>query len=341
MRVHLKAPGWWDQKTGVIPFLLAPVGYLIGGIMAAQWKFRRPLHASLPVICIGNLNAGGAGKTPTAIAVAALLEELGAQPAFLSRGYGGTMRGPHLVDKMRDSAREVGDEPMLLARHAAAVIAADRPEGAALAAAQGVNVVVMDDGFQNPSLFKDLSLIVIDAQAGIGNGMVLPAGPLRAPLGFQLARADALIVVGDGEAANDIAEWMDAHGRPVFRAKLVPDEKTDWIAHASLIACAGIGRPEKFFDTVEALGCNLIATVPFADHHRYSETDAERLLASAKRTKAQLVTTEKDLVRIPDTEGPLGELKAAARALPVRLRFADSAKVQALLKPLLTRRAKA
>lgn len=340
-RVHLKAPGWWDDKSGLLPSLLSPASWAVGALMRAQWALRRPRHASLPVICIGNLSVGGAGKTPTAIAVAGLLKALGKRPAFLSRGYGGTIREPHLVDRDRDSARDVGDEPLLLARQAPTIIAADRPRGAAKAASEGASIVVMDDGFQNPTLSKDISLIVIDAEAGIGNGRVLPAGPLRAPLGFQLARSDALVVIGKGTAAEPIASWMKAHGRPVLAADLVPDEETSWLTEAPVLAFAGIGRPEKFFHTIEAEGGSLAGRIAFADHHRFSEADATRLLGEAKDKNAQLVTTEKDWVRVPAANGPLGELKSAARALPVRLRFADEGAVKGLLKPLLAKGAKA
>jgi len=339
-RVHLKAPGWWEEKSGVIPLLLSPVSWAIGAIMRAQWSLRQPRRAGVPVICIGNLSVGGAGKTPTAIAVADLLKALGEQPGFLSRGYGGTNREPHLVDPDRDDAREVGDEPLLLARHAPTVIAADRPKGAAKAAQEGASAIVMDDGFQNPSLAKDLSLIVIDAEAGIGNGRVLPSGPLRAPLGFQLARCDGLIVIGNGTAAEPIASWMQAHKRPVLAADLLPDQDTAWLTKAPVLAFAGIGRPEKFFKTLEAEGGRLVDRVAFADHHRFTETDASRLLSEAKSQNAQLVTTEKDWVRLPANGGPLGELKSAARPLPVRLRFADEGAAKALLEPRLGKGAK-
>ena len=323
-----------------MPLLLSPASWAVGAVMRAQWSLKRPQRASLPVICIGNLTAGGAGKTPTAIAVAGLLEALGERPAFLSRGYGGTIRGPHLVDGKRDSAHDVGDEPLLLARQALTIIAADRPRGAANAAEEGASVVVMDDGFQNPTLAKDISLIVIDAEAGIGNGRVLPAGPLRAPLGFQLARSDALIVIGKGTAADPIAAWMKTQGRPVLAADLVPDEETSWLTKTSVLAFAGIGRPEKFFHTIEAEGGSLAGRIAFADHHRFTEADADRLLSEAGAKKAQLVTTEKDWVRLPAANGPLAELKSSARPLPVRLRFADENAVKALLEPLLAKGAK-
>jgi len=340
-RVHLKAPGWWDEESGALPLLLSPVSWAVGALMRAQWSLRKPQRAGLPVICIGNLSAGGAGKTPTAIAVAGLLKALDERPAFLSRGYGGTIRGPHLVEPDRDDAHDVGDEPLLLARHAPTVIAADRPRGAARAKAEGASIVVMDDGFQNPTLAKDISLIVIDAEVGIGNGLVLPSGPLRAPLGFQLARSDALIVIGNGKAADPIASWMKAQGRPVLAAGLVPDQETSWLSKAPVLAFAGIGRPEKFFKTLEAEGGELVGQVAFADHHRFTEADAERLLSEAKAKNAQLVTTEKDWVRLPADRGPLGDLKSAALPLPVRLRFAGESAVKTLLKPILVRSAKA
>ncbi len=198
--MRLEAPFWWYRRTGALASALAPLGRLYGRLAEARAARVEPYRSRLPVICIGNFTAGGGGKTPTAIAVASLLAELGARPAFLTRGYGGSSAGPILVKKGQ-SAEEVGDEPLLLAEAAPTVVSADRPAGAAAIEATEADIIVMDDGFQNPSLAKDLSLVVVDAAAGIGNGLIIPAGPLRAPLEAQLARADALVVIGEGGKA--------------------------------------------------------------------------------------------------------------------------------------------
>ena len=191
----------------------------------------RGLDAGIPVICVGNYHVGGAGKTPTVLALAKLLRELGELPVVLSRGYGGKLRGPVMVDRERHVASDVGDEPLMMARSLPVVVARDRIEGVALAKSQGATVILMDDGFQNPAIIKDASLIVIDSERGLGNGKVFPAGPLRAPLKPQLARTDALIVIGDGTAAGPVAAEIAAQGKPVFRARVRPDE-------ASVARCA-------------------------------------------------------------------------------------------------------
>jgi tetraacyldisaccharide 4'-kinase len=191
----LKAPFWWYRRKGAIALALAPLGRLYGDRAEARFARAEPYCSRLPVICIGNFTAGGGGKTPMAIAVAALLKELGQKPAFLTRGYGGTIEGPAFVEKGQ-SAEQVGDEPLLLAEIAPTMVAADRAAGAKAIEASEASVIVMDDGFQNPSLVKDLSLVVVDSESGIGNGLIMPAGPLRAPLDAQIARADALVVIG-------------------------------------------------------------------------------------------------------------------------------------------------
>ena len=217
----LEAPLWWYRRKGALASALAPLGRLYGSVTEARFARAQPYRSRLPVICIGNFTAGGGGKTPTAIAVAALLAELGAKPAFLTRGYGGASKGPVLV-RAGQSAGEVGDEPLLLAAAAPTLISADRAAGAHAIEATGASVIVMDDGFQNPSLAKDLSLIVVDAEAGLGNGLIMPAGPLRAPLEAQMARADALVAIGDGNKVGSLIEAFARQGKPVLKARMVP-----------------------------------------------------------------------------------------------------------------------
>lgn len=334
--MRLEAPFWWYRKTGMLASALAPVGRLYGRIAENRAARIEPYRSRLPVICIGNFTAGGGGKTPTAIAVAALLAELGAKPAFLTRGYGGTSAGPVLVKKGQ-SAEEVGDEPLLLAEAAPTTVAADRVAGAKAIEAGGAGVIVMDDGFQNPSLSKDLSLVVVDAAAGIGNGLIIPAGPLRAPLEAQIARAHALVVIGDGERAGRLIEAFEAQAKPVFKARMEPRQDRRWLSVLPVIGFAGIARPAKFFDTLRNNGARLIDARAYPDHYRYSERQARSLLKEAKDYNAMLVTTEKDWVRLPDDpDSAAGELKHRSRPFAIAVVFDDRAAVKELLAATIT-----
>ena len=252
--------------------------------------------ASLPVICIGNLVVGGAGKTPTALRVADALINLGKRPVFLSRGYGGQLAGPVRVDPTIHSSAAVGDEPLLLASVAPTIIARDRATGAALAAQFG-DVIVMDDGLQNPSLHKDFSLAVVDAGQGIGNGWCLPSGPLRAPLGVQLSKIDACLMIGDD--LEKIIPFAKQLRVPVYYGELKPDARqADGFNGLKSLAFAGIGRPEKFFETLAQTGAILCETRQFADHHRYQKSEIDALLAQAEAQMLVPVTTAKDAVKI-------------------------------------------
>ena len=334
--MRLETPTWWYRNKGALAAALAPVGRLYGGIAERRFARTEPYRSRLPVICIGNFTAGGGGKTPTAIAVAALLAELGAKPAFLTRGYGGASKGPVQVAKGQ-SALEVGDEPLLLAEAAPTFVSADRPAGAKAIEATEAGAIVMDDGFQNPSLAKDLSLVVVDAGCGLGNGLIMPAGPLRAPLEAQMARADALIVIGDGGKASAVIKAFEAQAKPVLKARMVPRQDKRWLGVLPVIGFAGIARPEKFFATLRNNGARLIDTRSFPDHHRYRERDARRLLDAATERNAMLVTTEKDFVRLPDGEdSALGELKHRCRPFTIAVEFADDAAVKELLASRLT-----
>ncbi len=322
---------WWYREGSAFGGLLEPLGALYGRMVEARTAKATPYRSRLPVICIGNFTAGGAGKTPTAIAVAKLLAAGGARPYFLTRGYGGSNKGPVRVAEGMD-ARAVGDEPLLLAEIAPTMVSADRVAGAKAIEATDASVIVMDDGFQNPTLAKDLSLIVVDAAVGIGNGRIMPAGPLRAPLDAQIARADALLVIGDGGKAASLAEAFARAGKPVLKARIVPDCDSRWLSILPVIAFAGIGRPEKAFATLRNNGARIIATHAFGDHHRYTEREARKLLDEAEAKKAMLVTTAKDWARLSGTEGTaLAELKHRSRPCPVALKFDDEAAITALL----------
>ena len=302
-----------------------------------RWALTRPARAGIPVICVGNFTAGGAGKTPAAIAIARVLQEAGEKPAFLTRGYGGTINGPHLVDPDKDSSKAVGDEPLLLARVAPTFVAADKVDGARAAHDHGASIIVMDDGFQNPGLAKDLSLAVIDAGFGLGNEHVIPAGPLRASLGFQLRKADALILVGDGAAKDRIRTLAERASLPLLEAEIVPEKIPPKLHGKPVIAFAGIGHPEKFFQTLKNIGAKIAERISYGDHHPFSGADADRLLGLAERHGAQLVTTQKDMVRI-GAEGSLAQLRSATIALPVKLKFRDEAAMRALVSRVTQKR---
>lgn len=294
---------------------LAPFAALYGALVARRMD-RPGAPAGCPVLCLGNFTLGGAGKTPAALAVAALLAELGRRPAFLSRGYGGLNAGPVRVDPDRHAAAEVGDEPLLLARRAPAIVSRDRPAGAALCRQLGADVIVMDDGLQNPSLVKDLSFAVVDGLAGLGNGLPFPAGPLRAPLARQWPHVGGLIVIGDGAGGDAVARPAERRGLPVHRARLV--READDLAGRRCLAFAGIGRPEKFFATLATAGAVIAGTRPFPDHHPYRPGELAALAESARRLGADLVTTEKDAVRLPPA------FSADVRVLRVRLVLDDA-----------------
>jgi tetraacyldisaccharide 4'-kinase len=331
----MREPAFWRSR-GLLPTLLAPSAALYGAV--AGWRMsRQGERAAVPVICVGNFTVGGAGKTPAALAVAALLAAAGERPAFLTRGYGGSLPGPLRVDPERHGAAEVGDEPLLLARAAPTIMSRDRPAGARLAVEIGAGVVVMDDGLQNPSLLKDLSFAVVDAATGIGNGLPLPAGPLRAPLNAQWPRVDAVILVGDGEAGDALAREAERRGRPVLRARIAPDPAAvAGLGGRRVLAFAGIGRPPKFFETLEACGATVERRHAFPDHHPYTAAEVNGLVAEAAAEGLTPVTTEKDRVRVERLDGAQA---AAIVALPVRLVFRDEAAARTLLRAALERRA--
>jgi tetraacyldisaccharide 4'-kinase len=335
--MRLETPFWWYRNKGALAAVLAPLGRLYGRMAERRFARTEPYRSRLPVICIGNFTSGGSGKTPTAIAVAKLLAELEERPAFLTRGYGGASKGPVLVAKGQ-SASEVGDEPLLLAEATPTFVSADRPAGAKAIEATDAGVIVMDDGFQNPSLAKDLSLIVVDAGSGLGNGLIMPAGPLRAPLEAQMARADALMVIGDGGKAASLIKAFEAQAKPVLRARMVPRQDKRWLGVLPVIGFAGIARPEKFFATLRDNGARLIDTRSYPDHYRYSERQARSLLKEAKDYSAMLVTTEKDWVRLPDDDGSdAAELRHRSRPFLIAVEFEDEAAVKNLLASRLIR----
>jgi tetraacyldisaccharide 4'-kinase len=331
----VKAPEFWWRPPGWAAAALSPAARLYGAI-AARRMAQEGARAAVPVICVGNVTVGGAGKTPTALALAEMLAEAGRRPFFLTRGYGGRLPGPVRVETRRHSAAEVGDEALLLARSAPTIVARDRPAGVAFAVAQGADLILMDDGLQNPSLAKDLTLAVFDGAVGIGDGLCLPAGPLRAPLAAQWPRIDAVVVIGDGAPGDAIA--ADAAARvPVFRAALRPEPSVAAaLAGERVLAFAGIGRPAKFFDTLRACGAVLVETRAFPDHHPFTASEITTLLDHAVREGLRLVTTEKDAVRLAALAANEPRIRTIA-TLPVRLAFAEPAALADLVSDRLSR----
>ena len=317
----MRAPEFWnghDNAARLAIAALTPLGWAYGATVAYKAAHAKPYRSSAKVICIGNLSAGGTGKTPVSIAIARALTERGYNAAILTRGYGGRERGPLVVNSERDQATRIGDEALVLAAAAPVIVSRDRAAGAKLAEREGMDAIVMDDGHQNFTLAKDLSLVVVDAAIGFGNGHVLPAGPLRESIEAGLARADAMVVVGDGSFAPPKS------GKPVLRAQLVPVDVVG-LSGRTVVAFAGIGRPEKFFETLQRLGAKLAEVRAFPDHHVYTAAEVARLRAIARGKDAVLMTTEKDFVRLTPAE------RQDMRYLPVRAAFEDPAALAALL----------
>lgn len=321
----MRAPEFWSRSNASARFaasVLAPLGWIYAASVALKRDCAKPWRSKARVICVGNLVAGGSGKTPVAIALGRALLAKGANVFFLTRGYGGRLAGPLIVRPGEHHAAGVGDEPLLLATVAPTIVAADRKAGAMLADAQGADIIVMDDGHQNFTLKKDLSLVVVDAERGFGNGKVIPAGPLREPVAHGLARADAVVRVGDG-----VHELQGFHGT-LLLAHIIP---VSTLSSKRVVAFAGIGNPPRFFRTLGAMGAELIAGHAFPDHHTFTRTEIAWLKAEARAAQAVLVTTEKDFVRLPDSD------RAGIVSVPVRVHFDDSQALERLLDRALGR----
>lgn len=323
-------PTFWWKRKGLTALLLWPIGLIYGAITARRMGRPGGAEPPLPLICVGNFVAGGAGKTPTAIALAHSARSVGLDPCFLTRGHGGRLKGPLLVDIDRHTARDVGDEALLLARVAPTVVSRRRPAAFRLLRATGTDLCIMDDGFQNPSVKKTFSFVVVDGAVGIGNGFAMPAGPLRAPLKRQMLFADAVIVYGGGEPGRRIVRKAARAGKPVFRADLIANALPA-APHRRLYAFAGIGRPEKFFRSLEDEGYRLAVRRAFPDHHPYSLAELTRLLDDADTLDAVPVTTEKDAVRLPPGIAGSNWSRDRVAVFGVHARFAEERAVGALL----------
>lgn len=326
----MQAPRFWYAPSSVASTLLLPLGAIYGCATARRVASGRPQAHDIPVICVGNINAGGTGKTPTVIALIQYFQSLGITPHVVSRGYGGSLNTVTQVDPVKHSADQTGDEPLLMAAFAPTWICPNRALGITAASLAGADVVVLDDGHQDPSVVKDLSLVVVDAKRGFGNGRCIPAGPLREPVAAGIKRADAVIAIGSTAHQDQL---IADHALPcaVVRAKVQPLQMgMDW-SDGRYIAFAGIGYPEKFFDTLRGLGADLVATHALDDHQPLSRGLMQRLSADAQTHGAQLVTTEKDAVRLPR------DFMGQVLALPVRLEFDDISALKSVLQPVLTR----
>jgi tetraacyldisaccharide 4'-kinase len=318
---------WYRSDAGILAGLLAPAAALYSHAAKRRTAAIRPWRAPLPVVCIGNLVAGGTGKTPVAISIGERLARRGLDVHFVSRGYGGSLAGPVRVDPARHTAAEVGDEPLLLAQARPTWIARDRRNGVEAALAAGAAGVVMDDGFQNPSVVKNMSIVVVDGLRGFGNGRTLPAGPLREPLAAGLARADAIALIGPD--TRGLARRLAP--RPILRARLTPDEDSSRrLAGRKVVAFAGIGHPQKFLATLQEIGCTIVASHAFADHHVYRAQEIAAIVRQAKAAGVVPVTTAKDFVRLEPAA------RAGVDVVPIAVAWDNEAALDRLLDPVLS-----
>ncbi|SJZ96396.1 tetraacyldisaccharide 4'-kinase [Consotaella salsifontis] len=328
----MRAPAFWWQGPGALSLALSPLAAAYGHVAGRRLETAPRVPLPVPVICVGNPTVGGAGKTPLALALGQAARARGLNPAYLTRGYGSRARSPVLVDPQASAARDVGDEPLLLSRVGPTVVCPDRARGAEhLLSAVRADLVIMDDGFQSAQIHPDLAVLVVDGKRGFGNGRVLPAGPLRAPLVSQLRRADVLVVVGEGEGAGAAARASARAGRTMLRAHLA-SVRPERFSGARVLAFAGIGDPEKFYATLRAAGAHIVATRDFPDHHRLTEAEMAALIKEAMSADLKLVTTSKDAARLSGESGLAASLRSCLDVLDVELRFAEEDQPERLIE---------
>lgn len=315
-----EAPPFWWKKGDWRAWLLAPASWIYGAVAGRAMRKAKRVAMPVAVLCVGNFTIGGAGKTPTVIALARAAKAKGLKPGVLSRGYGGSMDRTVVVEPDHHRAKDVGDEPLLIAREALTVISRKRIQGARLLVDSGVDLIIMDDGFQSARLQFDYALMVVDTRRGIGNGFMVPAGPVRAPTALQLTYSTALLKVGRGDAADPFIRLAARSGKPVYEAEIRPVGTPDIDGH-QVLAFAGIADPEKFFRTVEALGGVIAVKRPFGDHQHLSDDEISDILDTSAAEGLDIVTTAKDVVRLIGHHGRAEELLEKARVIDVDMVF--------------------
>jgi tetraacyldisaccharide 4'-kinase len=320
----MRTPLFWKDDN-IFSAALRPASAIYGYVAGRRGRGVAPIRLSIPVICVGNVVAGGAGKTPTALAIGAMLNAQGIKAHFLSRGYGGSLKGPLQVEVGKHSASEVGDEALLLAQKLPTWVARDRVEGGIAAVQAGAEFIIMDDGYQNPFLQKDVNFLVIDGAYGVGNGRLMPAGPLREPLAAAIERASAIILYGEDK--RGVLRHISPY-KTVLHAALMPQaESALAIQGQSVVAFAGIARPAKFRRTLLDLGCEVLQMVEFPDHHRFKARELASLLAIAEQKRVRLVTTTKDYMRLPEA------MRAEVSTLAVETQFQEPDAVWRVIFP--------
>jgi tetraacyldisaccharide 4'-kinase len=326
----MKAPSFWYKDPGLLAGLLLPLTFIYKFLTLLKRATSKPYRATVPVICIGNLTVGGTGKTPTVIALAQRLITQGYNPSIVSRGYGGSQKGPLKVNEQIHKFNDVGDEPLLLSSIAPTWVAKNRRLGIIAAVKQGANIILLDDGFQNKKIYKDISIVTVDAYRGFGNGLLLPAGPLREPIYSGLSTANFLISIGDDESHKNFINKLSLERTPTIISGRLAPIKTgmDW-KNLSVFAFAGIGNPEKFFLTLRNLGAKVVNTIALSDHQIFDKKLLLRLETESIEINAQLVTTEKDAIRLPH------EFRKKVLSLPVRLEISSWAEIEKLVEKLI------
>ncbi len=328
-----RMPHWWRKSStlwSIMPEIMLPFSVIYYLVKVIKERGVVPEKLAVPVLCIGNFTAGGAGKTPVVMATGKMLLGKGKKIAFVSRGYGGNIEAPTKVDLARHTASEVGDEPLMLAKIAPCFIGADKLSAAKAAIADGAEILILDDGLQNKSIVKDISIAVVDGGFGFGNGMVIPAGPLREPVIKKLGEIHAVLIIG--KDVNDVTKMIEKKQKKIISAELIPDaakvEKLKTPPEKKYIAFAGIAMPDKFFKTLDDIKLNLVERYPFPDHYNYKNEDLKTLSEEAKQEQATLITTEKDETRLPQ------DIKASVEILPVTLQFKRQEEIESLLEKI-------